>query len=245
MEGNCRFCNRIFVKKYNKQKFCCLVCSNRYNLNNKTIVSLPNKYSSDLAEFFGILLGDGCVSKYFLKISLNSIADFKYIPLVTRLLKKLFRGASISLLKRRNQNMIEVQISSKEVCDYIRKIGFESKTRYIPNWILKNSNFFIATIRGLFDTEGSVGIKYFNGKSGKYFYKQLTVTNKNKNILVFLQKYLEVLKYHPTNNSNKNIYISNSNDINRYLNEVVPHNPKLTKRLKIKRIGEFIYKKKI
>lgn len=222
--------------------FCSLICSNRSNLNNKNNVIVPSKYNSELAEFFGILLGDGSVTKYFVKIYLNFIADAGYIPFVRKLSQRLFLGVPVTYQRRISEGTKEIQISSKDVCDYLRGIGFDPKNRCIPTWITENNKFIKATIRGLFDTEGSVGIKYFRGKNGNYIYKQLIVTNKNKNILRFLEKSLVMFGYKPTKNSGKNIYISNRPDIERYVDDIVPHNPKIINKIKIKEINGFSWR---
>ncbi len=239
MEKKCKFCNKTFKSRYQKQIFCCLACSNRFNLNNKNSVRLPRRYSVKLAELFGILLGDGSVTKYFVKVYLNRKADAGYADYINDLCKKLFPGASVSQFIREKRGLEEIQLSSKDVSDYLYKIGFSPKKRKIPKWIKSDSRFVKAVIRGLFDTEGCMGIKYFEGKSGKYFYKQLTFTNKNKNLLTFVENQLRFFNYRPTKKSQKNIYISNSADISRYFREIGSSNPKLIKKLNIAKIGEY------
>lgn len=239
MDGFCKFCRKKFDKKYEAQVFCSLICSNRHNLNNKNRVTVPRRQSANLAEFFGILLGDGSVTKYFSKIYLNRIADKKYAPFVKDLAEKLFKGASVTYRERLGNGTIEIQISSREACDFLKNIGFDAKNRTIPLWITEKGSYIKATIRGLFDTEGSVGIKYFHGKNGKYIYKQLTVTNKNRNILIFISKNLAALGFSPTVNSGKNIYISNPRDIRRFIREIGLHNPKLTNKIAIRDYNGF------
>ena len=189
MGSLCKFCQKKFTKKYKTQIFCSLICANRYNLNNRNQVSIPLK-SIEFAELFGILLGDGSVTKYYTKIYLNFKTERDYVLFIKKLAGKLFRGASVTCRQRPSEGTIEIQISSKAVCDYLRNRGFDGKKRIVPLWITKNKDFLKATIRGLFDTEGSVGIKYFRGKNGNHIYKQLTVTNKNENILRFIEKIL-------------------------------------------------------
>src|SRR4030042_5399414 len=103
MDSFCKFCQRKFTKKHRTQIFCSLLCSNRYNLNNQNQVSIPSKYSIDVAEFFGILLGDGSVTKYYSKVYLNAKADINYVPFVKRLAHRLFIGASVTHQQRTNE----------------------------------------------------------------------------------------------------------------------------------------------
>ncbi len=64
--------------------------STKLNLNNF-------KIDEDLAEFYGILIGDGCISKfkhqervhYAIRIDGNSLTDIQYYQNHLRTLKKL------------------------------------------------------------------------------------------------------------------------------------------------------------
>jgi hypothetical protein len=241
-KASCKFCKQVFEKKYKTQLFCSLCCANRFNLNNKKNVKLPKTYTKELAELFGILLGDGSVTKYYVEIYLNRVADADYVPKVEKMCRKLFSGAAVTTHSKEKRGTTDIQISSKDVCDYLKKCGFDPKERNIPKWITDNIDFTKVTIRGLFDTEGSVGVKYFKGKDGNYVYKQLTVTNKNENILKFLEEYLFKLGYRPTKNSRKNIYISNKNDILKYLKDIGSSNPKIIRKIKAKEKERFIWR---
>ena len=239
MQAPCQFCKVIFKKKQASRKFCSVVCANRANLNNKKLVTTPTTYSKELAELFGILLGDGSVTTYFAKVYLNFRLETEYSIFVTDLCKKLFPGSTVTRTGRVNRGTWEIQISSKTATDYLRKIGFDPKSRTIPAWIDKNATFKRAVLRGLFDTEGSVGIKYYRGKAKNTFYKQLTVTNKNKNILTFIEKTLLENNFKPTKSSSANIYISNTLDIKRYMRDIGSHNPKLLSKLETETLRGF------
>lgn len=241
MESVCKYCNRIFKKRVSVQVYCSLSCASRSNLNNKNFVKLPSKYSPDLAEFIGVLLGDGHTTKYYVQIFLNSIADADYVLYILSLSKQLFPGSSVTNRKRISEGVTMVQISAKDVSDYLLSIDFNPKIKYIPYWILQKEEYRRATVRGLFDTEGSIGFKYFKGKTGDYFYKQLTFTNKNKYILKFVEETLSLQGYNVTKNSNKNIYISNRLHIEKYFQEIGTNNPKLSRKNQIKEINGFRY----
>lgn len=234
MKTKCTYCKKVFTKRYKKQRFCSIPCSNRFNLNNKTFFKKPTKYSTELAELFGILLGDGSVTKYYVKIYLNMKADKGYPQNILKIIKIALPRTKPTVHVRSARGTEEIQISSLDVCNYFKSLGFNPKIRYIPKWIKQNENFIKATVRGLFDTEGSIGIKRFKGKKGLYVYKQLTFTNSNKRILKFVESSLEKLGFSPTKNSRKNIYLSNARDIQKYFEIIGTSNPKLEKKLKIK-----------
>lgn len=213
--------------------FCSVLCANRYNRNNKKEVLLPTKRSSELAELFGVLLGDGSVTPYYTKVYLNRIADAGYDTYILSLMKQLFLKNNICIMDRPARGTKELQISSKEVSDYFIQLGFNPKERTVPNWIKENNDFTKAAIRGLFDTEGSIGIKKYKGKNGTAHYHQLTFTNKNKPLVEFVRSSLESMGYAPTKSELPNVYISNRVHIQRYFREIGTKNPKLDKKLKI------------
>jgi len=215
-------------------------CANRANRNNLKPVKLPEGYSGDLSEFMGILLGDGGVTTYFVRIYLNAEADRAYAPRVMYLARNLFPGASVTSYKDRREKSLEIQISSKTVSDYLRGVGFSGRNRTVPAWILDRMEYTKKCLRGLFDTEGSVGLKVFHGKGGNYLYKQLTFTNKSQGLLNFVHDSLKTLGFNPTAPRLKNIYISNSKDIQRFINEIGFSNPKLLVKSRLQSYNDYL-----
>lgn len=194
--------------------------------------------STRLAEFVGIVIGDGYVTKYFTNITLSSLTEQGYAVHVTSLARGLFPGVTTSTLARNGKNAIDVRIYSKAVADFLGSIGLSSD-KSVPVWISSNDNYVEACLRGLFDTEGSIGFKLYKGKSGIRLYKQLTFTNKNPLILSFVTSSLAKLGYKPTSSSKKNIYISNNKDISRFVREIGSRNPKLMQLSKINNYDEY------
>ena len=234
LKHRCSYCKKQFTSRSSLRKYCSLTCSNRANRNNSKSVSLPKSKSAELAELFGILLGDGSVAQYYSRIYLNRIADAEYWPYVRDLCIRLFPGATVSAIDRPKRGTREIQISSKSVSTYLVKCGFDPKIRSVPNWISSNKGKSKRCIRGLVDTEGTVGIKRYTGVQREHIYAQLTFTNKNKNLLSFIESKLMQFGYSPTRNSRKNIYISNARDIQRYMLEIGSSNPKFAKKLALR-----------
>lgn len=131
MVVKCFHCKKSFKKKYKSQKFCSLVCANRFNLNGLKRINLP-KQNKDLAEFIGIMLGDGYVGKYFSRIFLNSVADKDYVNYVTQLARKLFGQKAVAIRPEKHQNLINIQISSRIVSDFLRGFGLIPYCKTIP-----------------------------------------------------------------------------------------------------------------
>jgi hypothetical protein len=236
--GRCRKCKNQFRKREKSYKFCSLLCSNRYNLNNKNKVNLP-KYSKKLAEFIGICLGDGYSSIYQTEITLNSNADKEYIPYVASLAKYLFPGATISLKKNISENAIRILINSKTVSDFLKKMGNVPNKKYIPNWILKNSSYKKGCMRGLFDTEGSISFKVYAGQIRVGLYKQLNFRNTNMVLMKFIRDELISFGFKPTRTLKKSLYLSNHESIAEFGKKIGFSNPKLQERSQIITIEDY------
>ncbi len=127
---HCLFCRKDFTRHYTIQKFCSLVCANRFNLNHSHEINLPER-SENLAELFGILFGDGSVTKYFVKVYLNLVVDAKYGEYVYQLCADLFPGVPVTVQRRSLRGTMDIQISSRKVCDFLRAQGFNAKKKEI------------------------------------------------------------------------------------------------------------------
>lgn len=237
MVGICNFCKRDFHKRERKYKFCSLTCANRFNLNGLNKVSLPTP-TKELAEFIGICLGDGYASKYQVSITLNSIADEKYLPYVVNLSKTLFPGTTISLIKKEG-NATDIRINSVLVAKFLKSMGIIPNVKSIPIWIFDNSEYIKACIRGLLDTEGSISFKKYKSKKGVSLYKQLNFRNADVKLMSFVRDYLVTLGLRPTITLKRSLYISNHRDIDTFRKLIGFSNPKLLERSLICKISDY------
>lgn len=234
----CRYCKNRFNKKYTTQKFCSLQCANRYNLNGLNKVILPQK-SKDLAEFIGIMLGDGSVSKYFSRISLNSIADRNYVDYVTALAKKLFGKRAVTIIHEKKIKMINVQISSIVVARFLKNMGLISYGKTIPSWILNSKVYRKACLKGLFDTEGSISFKTYSARKGISVYKQLNFRSADVKLMKFVRDSLNDLGFSPTNTPKRSLYLSTHRGIDRYRKIIGFGNKKLLRRSLVKDLHSY------
>jgi intein/homing endonuclease len=113
-----------------------------------------------LAELVGIALGDGTLTKYFLRISGDPRFDTSYFNYISNLCEGLF-GLKPSLRKEKNRNLMYLTIYSANVCNFLNKLGlpFGDKIRNkakIPEIFLRDLPLSIACLRGLIDTDGTV-----------------------------------------------------------------------------------------
>ena len=127
------------------------------------------KNNEELAEFVGIMLGDGYISypkNQRIKISFNSIDDKDYLHFVKNICSQLF-DSNIIIKYRRNENTSELFMFKRKTIDFIiDKIGLLPSPKWerarIPNWIF-DQNLERFVLRGYFDTDGCVVITDNNG----------------------------------------------------------------------------------
>jgi len=114
------------------------------------------KASDELAEFIGIMLGDGHADKFQISITLNSIADANYIHFVINLCKGLFKHIP-RVLKRKKGNAKVIYYYGVNLVKYLVSLGLIPGNKVknqvgVPSWISDNFNYKVACLRGLMDT---------------------------------------------------------------------------------------------
>lgn len=189
------------------------------------------KFSKSLAEFMGILFGDGHLSNYQVIVTTNSQTDYKHALFVQLLMKKLFH-TSTTIKKRKNENTITIISSSKALVNFLNQqnmpIGNKIKHGLsVPKWIKNNTTYQRAFIRGLFDTDGCIYLD--KHKIGKRIYKHLgwTITSYADTLIKDIIIILQNNGFSPTHRSiQKSVYLRRQNEILRYFSKIGTSNPK-------------------
>lgn len=227
--GTCNYCKKEYRKREQKYKFCSLYCSNNFNKNGLVKVEFP-QLSNSLAEFVGICLGDGNVSKYQVGITLNSVADINYIPYVVDLSQMLFPQIKISQIRKKREKAVDIRLNSKMVSNFFYNMGIIPHYKKVPNWIFTKLEYRKACVKGLFDTEGSTSQKNYLSQKGLRTYYQLNFRNYDKQIMKFVRDVLLEINLKPTTTLTKSLYISNLKDIKMYMQIIGSGNPKLSQK---------------
>jgi intein/homing endonuclease len=197
---------------------------NKENYSNKRKnITLPKKHSGALAEFFGILLGDGHLSKYQTMVTLGTKED-SYVQYVSRHFEKIC-GVPGTIGTRGN-GYHDVYVGSIFLTNWLFSQGLvkhkvQSQVR-VPEWIEQNPLFSKRFLRGFFDTDGSV----YALRHGI----QISFTNYSLPILESLQKMLIALEYSPSAVSCHKVYLTKQKDVIRFFSEIRPMNSKHTER---------------
>ena len=160
-------------------------------------LTLPRKPSKELAEFIGILAGDGYLNLYAKYFSMLEIAGDKNLDreyhtnYVSNLINALFNIVPTVYL-RKDQNTRYLRLLSKGLISYLISIGFKKGRKGnipVPNWILDNDVYQLYFIKGLADTDFSLMLMNKPSKKNKY-YPIVSFTNKSNNLINQVSKYL-------------------------------------------------------
>lgn len=147
-------------------------------LNTKKI-KIP-KMDEKLAEFIGAYLGDGTLTKYFVRISGDYRYDKPYFNHLKNIINDLFK-IKATITKDKKYNTMYLTAFSTRLCTFLKEecgLKFGNKIRnktVIPNKIMSDEKLSLACIRGLMDTDGSVSRR---GRKGSQFCIQFTSHNK-------------------------------------------------------------------
>ena len=198
-------------------------------------ISYP-KRSSELAEFVGIMLGDGGISQYQLKVTLHKIDDKEYGEFVISLIEKLF-DVPVSVQPRKRDNSTNYVISRVELVQHcINKIGLKQGNKIkqqidIPDWIKQNKQYSIACVRGLVDTDGSVFTHRYKINGKLYSYKKMGFTSRSKKLVNSVFKILDSIDLCPRITKNyEDVRIDSIESMKNYFKLIGTHNPKHLKR---------------
>ena len=197
-------------------------------------VEIPKK-DATLAEFIGIMMGDGTISTYHIGITLNAIDDAKYVIYVTKLIKKLF-GVHPKIYKRKDKKAVAITVARKLLVEYLHSLGLPIGNKIkqgldIPKWIFNNPKYAKSCVRGLMDTDGSVFTHSYKSKGKVYRYKKLSFTSASPALLTSVQKILTQndIRSHI---SKTNLRISARMFVDRYFSCISSHNVKHLKRMR-------------
>jgi len=184
--------------------------------------------SKELAEFVGIAMGDGGITKRQVTITLNKYDDKLYALFVAELMENLF-GVKPSVYDRESVTSIVVsRVQLVDFCESIGlKIGNKVKQNFdIPEWIKTNKSFQIACMRGLMDTDGCIfqEVHKINGKN--YCYARLAFTSYSDALRSSVVKTFEQFGFSPKLRSKRNVQLEKNKDIEQYFELIGTNNPK-------------------
>lgn len=193
-------------------------------LGRRTDIVIPQFYSNDLAEFFGIMMGDGKLSHFQVAVTLGS-KEVDYANYVCELMEVVFAGKA-TIITNYSKSYRIVYLGSTLASNWLKNEGLVYNKVLsqvdVPSWVFRRTDYMKRFVRGFFDTDGSV----YKLKYGI----QISFTNYSRPLLASLQWMLERLGYRVSKISGPRFYITKNQDVRRFFKEIDPHNKRHIKR---------------
>lgn len=193
-------------------------------------IFFPRK-SIKLAEFVGIMMGDGGVSKYHITITLNSKTDKEYSVFVCELIKDLFH-IEAKTHKRKDSLATDIVVNRIKLISFCKSIGLKVGNKLkqnldIPEWVNENKKYQVACLRGLVDTDGTFFKHCYTVKGKKYCYDKIGFSSRSPKLIRSVHDILTKLCINAKINYNGNeVKIESAAGVKRYVSLVGAHNPK-------------------
>ena len=169
--------------------------------------------SNNLAELIGIMLGDGNMWRTHIKIAFDKRNKEK-------LFYKVF-GIHLrtTIIEKTNQAYLYCynKLASQKLLDYGLKRGDKIKNNVgIPDWIMKNTGYAKACLRGLIDTDGCI----YKSKRDKQIY--IKFTNFDKQLLKDFKDLTVFLGYNFAKANKNNWCLYRKNEVVRFIKDIKP-----------------------
>lgn len=195
------------------------------NLGRYSISASPKKVrkTMNLAEFIGIMLGDGNIWENQVRISFDK-RNQDYINHVKNLARNLF-GIELRLKYEKSSNGATLYYYNKRFIEQLIEFGLQrgdkikNKTR-VPEWIKGNKNYTKRCIGGLIDTDGCI---YMSKRERKIYIK---FTNFNKQLLKDFKEMTNSLKYSFASANKNNWCLYRENEVVNFIKEIQPFKSK-------------------
>ena len=192
-------------------------------------------FSAKLAEFIGIVLGDGGISKYQITITHHSVDDHLHGKYIQGLIEDLFL-LKPGVRKVRGAQAVNIYISRVDLVRYFTntlglKVGNKVNNQVdIPDWIKDRLAYYKACVRGLIDTDGSVFIHRYRVNGKVYSYKKLEFCSHSEPLRRSVCSLLKEIGLHPRLTRGFGVRLDSKQDMQEYFHVIGTHNPKHLKR---------------
>lgn len=199
-------------------------------------------WTPKFAEFYGILLGDGCICKfinhnrthYAIIIDGNSKTDKKYYEYIKKLIFFIIKR-KVNLHFRKNCNGIFIRFEAKNFAIFLNKhfnFPFGKKGKIKINNKFITSNLIKSVLRGLFDTDGCL---YFTkNNSHLRYYPIIEISSHSSNMVSQLKNILTNLGFKVKISFYKDsIKLHGKQNVEKWMEEIGSNNPYKFSKFKI------------
>jgi hypothetical protein len=189
----------------------------------------------EICELIGAFIGDGYMgsygktkSHYVIGLAGDKLLDEEYFKeYLVPLIKRNFSFVNPKLRYRPDEGTLMLRLNSKKLFGFFVELGFKpgkkSDTVKIPEIITKDQELMNATLRGIFDTDGS--IFFDKRKCYKQPYPRITLQSASIGLVGQIEKYLSARFKLYANKSNRDGYrnyveIYGYQQLERFLKEI-------------------------
>jgi intein/homing endonuclease len=185
----------------------------------------------ELAELVGVMLGDGCISRYKKQTESRFISNY-YVSVTLHQKEDKIREKCVNLLQEvvgktpaieepENQNIVHLKLYGKKFVEIFESIGLEAGDKVenqvsVPNWIKQEKKFERACLRGLIDTDGSV---YQRGEDG---YVVVKFKNRSQPLLKDFEKMCRDLEIRTSKAGEYDRQIASQTEVKKFIQKVNP-----------------------
>lgn len=204
-------------------------------------------YSNQLAEFYGAMFGDGCLSqtkprknngpKYYIYFCGHKYNDRDYLRYIQKIMKLILKKDA-KIKERKEAKTAYIKFCNKKIFLVLKKEGMPVGKKYdqlkIPKWVRTKKTYVKKFIRGLFDTDGC----FYLSKQHKRikYYPRIEITSKSKEFLSEVKRELERLLITSSlsykGNNAYRLEISGKERIQKWMKEIGSSNNKHLKKIK-------------
>ena len=214
----------------------------KYNFN----LNMP--LTEELCEFIGVFIRDGFTNRYKkpkyssfmyeMQIVGDKVLDkeYYYYYRLRPICKKIF---NIDPRIKEREDSIRLTIYSRRLFELLTErffmpAGVKAHTVKIPQEIYKNPNYLKATLRGMFDTDGGVGID--KRKVYKKPYVRINYTSVSEELIEQVHKTLQQYEiphsvHLDKNRKTRRIQINGEENVKNFLKEIGFSNPRHTQKI--------------
>lgn len=193
------------------------------------------KKSELLAEAVGIILGDGGVTDYQLKVTLNKETDLDYAKFVERLFRLVF-GQQPAWYEPKNTRVVNICLSGVNLVEQLSKLGIGKGNKIkrqvdFPDWVWKKPAYQRKCVRGLMDTDGCVYFHHHTTKGVKYRNLGMCFTSHSRPLLNSVSKVFSANHIKHTLIDTGRVYIYDLEEVKKYFRIVGSSNSKFEHKL--------------
>lgn len=156
----------------------------------------PLRKNEDLAELLGAILGDGYIGQHertqVLRIVSNS-NNPGFIDRYARMVERVF-DKEPRVSKRKSANCVDIVIYQNDIANRLGlQTGSKTHRKFeLPEWIARSMKYKLCFLRGLYETDGSVGYHE------RTYTHKFIFSNANQSLLDLVFVLLCELNFHPT-----------------------------------------------